>query len=47
MRGDHTEPGMGLGLPLVRTLAIGLDADCRLVHPDGGGAAFRLTFSAA
>lgn len=46
MRGDHTAPGMGLGLPLVRTLAIGLNADCQLVHPAGGGAAFRLTFAA-
>jgi K+-sensing histidine kinase KdpD len=48
MRGDHTEPGMGLGLPLVRTLAIGLDADCRLLDGNGdggGGATFRLTFA--
>jgi len=45
MRGDHTEPGMGLGLPLVRTLAIGLDADCRFIDPPGGGATFRLTFA--
>jgi K+-sensing histidine kinase KdpD len=45
MRGDHTEPGMGLGLPLVRTLAIGLDADVSLRDGTGGGAAFRLTFA--
>jgi signal transduction histidine kinase len=44
-RGDHTEPGMGLGLPLVRTLAIGLDADVSLRDAKGGGAAFRLTFA--
>jgi signal transduction histidine kinase len=44
MRGDHTEPGMGLGLPLVRTLAIGLSADVTLRPASGGGAAFRLTF---
>ena len=46
MRGDHTEPGMGLGLSLVRTLSIGLGADCHLVDAPGGGAIFRLTFEA-
>jgi signal transduction histidine kinase len=45
MRGNHTEPGMGLGLPLVRTLAGGLDALVTLTGTPGGGACFRLTFS--
>lgn len=45
MRGNHTEPGMGLGLPLVRTLAGGLDADVTLLNTAGGGACFRLTFT--
>ncbi|MEY2568861.1 MAG: two-component system, OmpR family, phosphate regulon sensor histidine kinase PhoR [Actinomycetota bacterium] len=44
MRGDHTAPGMGLGLPLVRTLAIGLMAGVTLEDMPGGGACFRLTF---
>jgi signal transduction histidine kinase len=44
MRGDHTGPGMGLGLPLVRTLAIGLMAGVTLEDMPGGGACFRLTF---
>jgi signal transduction histidine kinase len=45
MRGNHTEPGMGLGLPLVRTLAIGLMAGVTLEEVPGGGACFRLTFA--
>jgi signal transduction histidine kinase len=45
MRGDHTGPGMGLGLPLVRTLAIGLMAGVTLHAVPGGGACFRLTFA--
>jgi signal transduction histidine kinase len=45
MRGNHTEPGMGLGLPLVRTLAAGLDARVTLAATPGGGACFRLTFT--
>jgi two-component system sensor histidine kinase KdpD len=44
-RGDHTEPGLGLGLPLVRTLAIGLMAGVTLHDVAGGGACFRLTFA--
>jgi signal transduction histidine kinase len=45
MRGNHTAPGMGLGLPLVRTLAIGLMAGVTLHETPGGGASFRLTFA--
>jgi signal transduction histidine kinase len=45
MRGNHTEPGLGLGLPLVRTLAIGLMAGVTLHDTAGGGACFRLTFA--
>jgi signal transduction histidine kinase len=36
---------MGLGLPLVRTLAIGLMAGVTLHEVPGGGACFRLTFA--
>ena len=45
MRGNHTAPGMGLGLPLVRTLAIGLMAGVTVHDVPGGGASFRLTFA--
>ena len=45
MRGNHTAPGMGLGLPLVRTLAIGLMAGVTVHETPGGGASFRLTFA--
>jgi two-component system sensor histidine kinase KdpD len=45
MRGNHTAPGMGLGLPLVRTLAIGLMAGVTVHDTPGGGACFRLTFA--
>jgi signal transduction histidine kinase len=45
MRGNHTAPGMGLGLPLVRTLAIGLMAGVTVHDTPGGGASFRLTFA--
>jgi signal transduction histidine kinase len=43
-RGEHAKPGMGLGLPLARTLAGGLGARLDLVDSDRG-ARFRLTFS--
>jgi K+-sensing histidine kinase KdpD len=42
-RGIHGNPGMGLGLPLARTLAGGLGARLELVDSDRG-ARFRLTF---
>jgi signal transduction histidine kinase len=45
MRGNHTAPGMGLGLPLVRTLAVGLMAGVTVHQTPGGGASFRLTFA--
>jgi K+-sensing histidine kinase KdpD len=44
MRGDHTEPGMGLGLPLVKMMAGGLGVKVELLSPAGGGACFRLLF---
>lgn len=43
-RGDDTSPGMGLGLPLVRMLAGGLNAKVEMHHPPSGGALFRLRF---
>jgi signal transduction histidine kinase len=43
-RGDANNPGMGLGLPLVRMLAGGCGARVELLHPANGGAVFRLRF---
>ena len=43
LRGEHAKPGMGLGLPLARTLAGGLGARLDLVD-SARGARFRLTF---
>ena len=43
-RGEHARPGMGLGLPLARTLAGGLGARIELLDSDVG-ARFRLTFA--
>ncbi|MDQ1396907.1 MAG: two-component system, OmpR family, phosphate regulon sensor histidine kinase PhoR, partial [Acidimicrobiaceae bacterium] len=43
-RGDDSQPGMGLGLPLVRMLASGLDATVTVDDNPGGGAVFRLLF---
>lgn len=43
-RGEHAKPGMGLGLPLARTLAGGLGARLDLLD-SARGARFRLTFS--
>ena len=44
-RGDHTRPGMGLGLPIVRTLADALGADVIVDDNEGGGARFTLRFA--
>jgi K+-sensing histidine kinase KdpD len=44
LRGEHATPGMGLGLPLARTLAGGMEARLDLVDSERG-ARFRLTFS--
>lgn len=43
MRGDSNQPGMGLGLSLVRTLISGISADIHLDETDGGGARFTIT----
>jgi K+-sensing histidine kinase KdpD len=43
-RGDHTGPGMGLGLPIVANLAGALGARVELESPPGGGTEFRLVF---
>ena len=44
VRGTSTGPGMGLGLPLVRSLATALDASVELTAPEGDGACFVLRF---
>jgi two-component system sensor histidine kinase KdpD len=43
-RGDAGNPGMGLGLPLVRMLAGACRGRVELLHPRDGGAVFRLRF---
>lgn len=43
MRGDSNQPGMGLGLSLVRTLVAGIGARIDLDETDGGGARFTIT----
>jgi K+-sensing histidine kinase KdpD len=45
-RGDHTAPGMGLGLAVARGLAASLGATLELVDPEDGGAEFVLRFAA-
>ena len=45
-RGDDSQPGMGLGLAMVRMLAAGLGATVSVAdNPDGQGAIFQFRFS--
>jgi signal transduction histidine kinase len=44
IRGHDSNPGMGLGLPLVKMLAGACGAGVELHHPPDGGAVFRLRF---
>src|SRR5437763_15602751 len=46
VRGNSSKPGMGLGLPLVRSLCTAMDARVELESPPDGGARFRLRFGA-
>jgi len=46
VRGNSSKPGMGLGLPLVRSLCTAIDARVDLESPPDGGACFRIRFSA-
>jgi two-component system sensor histidine kinase MprB len=46
VRGSSSKPGMGLGLPLVRSLCTAMDAAVTLESPPDGGASFRIRFSA-
>ena len=47
VRGNSSKPGMGLGLPLVRSLCTAMDARIDLESPPDGGACFRIRFQAA
>ena len=44
VRGNSSKPGMGLGLPLVRSLCTAMDAAVELESPPEGGACFRIRF---
>ncbi|MBV8162008.1 MAG: GAF domain-containing protein [Acidimicrobiia bacterium] len=46
VRGTTSKPGMGLGLPLVRSLCSAMDASVELESPPDGGARFRIRFGA-
>jgi signal transduction histidine kinase len=46
VRGSTSKPGMGLGLPLVRSLCSAMDATISLESPGDGGALFRIQFPA-
>ncbi|HEV3352767.1 MAG TPA: GAF domain-containing protein [Acidimicrobiales bacterium] len=46
VRGSTSKPGMGLGLPLVRSLCTAMDARVELESPPDGGACFRIRFAA-
>jgi signal transduction histidine kinase len=45
VRGSTSKPGMGLGLPLVRSLCTAMDARVELESPPDGGACFRIRFA--
>ena len=45
VRGNTSKPGMGLGLPLVRSLCTAMGAAVELEAPPDGGACFRIRFS--
>ncbi|MBV9413188.1 MAG: GAF domain-containing sensor histidine kinase [Acidimicrobiia bacterium] len=45
VRGSTSKPGMGLGLPLVRSLCAAMDATVTLETPADGGACFRIRFA--
>jgi signal transduction histidine kinase len=45
VRGSTSKPGMGLGLPLVRSLCTAMDALVELESPPDGGACFRIRFA--
>jgi two-component system sensor histidine kinase MprB len=45
VRGNSNTPGMGLGLPLVRSLVTAIGGSVELVTPPDGGACFRIRFS--
>src|SRR5438067_10761760 len=45
VRGSTSKPGMGLGLPLVRSLCTAMGARVELESPPDGGARFRIRFS--
>jgi signal transduction histidine kinase len=47
VRGSTSKPGMGLGLPLVRSLCTAMDASVELAPPPDGGACFRIRFAAS
>jgi signal transduction histidine kinase len=44
VRGNSSTPGMGLGLPLVRSLLTAMGATVELERPPDGGACFRIRF---
>jgi len=47
VRGNSSKPGMGLGLPLVRSLCAAMDASVSLESPADGGASFRIRFESS
>jgi signal transduction histidine kinase len=44
VRGNTSTPGMGLGLPLVRSFLTAMGASVQLERPPDGGACFRIRF---